>query len=187
MSEADRVFSTWSGQGAQATPSERRFISSTTWKGGPGGNRTRMVEVVHVRRSGAGPAEGRSQAASCEPPAAAWLEGFRAKPAQPIPPPETQPATPEAPPPVTHVLPMWQPLPPQAVPPVEAPPAAPIDAAAPRARKPRLAKGRAPKAMEQRFADPFADGEDGTNCMRCGYLVEVAREQRGLLTCSACG
>src|SRR4051812_26759687 len=98
-----------------------------------------------------------------------------------------QPAAPTAPPPVVHVMPMWQPSPQQAAPPVEAPPASPVEAAAPRARRPRLAKARPPMAAERRFADPFADGEGGTNCMRCGYLVEPAREMRGLLTCSACG
>ncbi|MDO9714295.1 hypothetical protein [Paracraurococcus lichenis] len=37
------------------------------------------------------------------------------------------------------------------------------------------------------FADPFAGEDDGANCLRCGYLVEAAREKRGLLTCAACG
>ncbi|MDO9712800.1 hypothetical protein [Paracraurococcus lichenis] len=42
-------------------------------------------------------------------------------------------------------------------------------------------------ATARRFADPFAMGDDGANCLRCGYLVEAEREGRGLLTCSACG
>src|SRR4051812_46759712 len=142
MSEADRVFSTWKGQGAQATPSERRLIPSTTRKGSLGGSRTRMVEVVHVRRGGTSPAEGRSQADLGEPRAEAWLEAFRAKPAQPIPPREMQPAAPTAPPPVVHVMPMWQPSPQQAAPHAEAPPAPPVEAAVPKARRPRLAKAR---------------------------------------------
>jgi hypothetical protein len=37
------------------------------------------------------------------------------------------------------------------------------------------------------FADPFDTGDDGANCLRCGYLVEPARERRGHLTCSGCG
>src|SRR4051794_32226283 len=75
QSEADRVFSARKGQGAQATSSERRHILSTSRKGGS--STSRMVEVVHVRRSGAGPAEGRLQAASRETGTEAWLEDFR--------------------------------------------------------------------------------------------------------------
>jgi hypothetical protein len=43
------------------------------------------------------------------------------------------------------------------------------------------------KETARHFADPFADGDDGANCLRCGYLIEPAREKRGLLTCAACG
>ena len=35
--------------------------------------------------------------------------------------------------------------------------------------------------------DPFAADNIGTNCLRCGYLVQPARERRGLLTCATCG
>jgi hypothetical protein len=185
-SEADRVFSSRKGQGAQATSSERRHILSTSRKGGAGGSTSRMVEVVHVRRGGTRPTEGRPQAASRETGTEAWLEGFRAKPAQPIPSLEMQPAAPKAPAPVVHVMPMWEPSRQQAPQPMEEPPESPGEAAAPGTRRPRLAKVRAPTA-ERHFADPFADGEDGTNCMRCGYLVEPAREKRGLTTCLACG
>jgi hypothetical protein len=37
------------------------------------------------------------------------------------------------------------------------------------------------------YADPFAQDDVGANCLRCGYLVEPAREKRGLLTCAGCG
>jgi hypothetical protein len=37
------------------------------------------------------------------------------------------------------------------------------------------------------FADPFANSDDGANCIRCGFLVEAARERRHLLTCAQCG
>jgi hypothetical protein len=53
-------------------------------------------------------------------------------------------------------------------------------------RRPRTPEAKTPKVAVRRFADPFADGDDGTNCLRCGYLVEPARERRGLLTCSTC-
>jgi hypothetical protein len=46
---------------------------------------------------------------------------------------------------------------------------------------------RTSKSQTRRFADPFDDDESGANCFRCGYLVEQARESRGLMTCSKCG
>jgi hypothetical protein len=54
-------------------------------------------------------------------------------------------------------------------------------------RNRRDAKPRPPKLRMRRFADPFADGDDGANCIRCGYLVERTREARGLWTCTKCG
>ena len=46
---------------------------------------------------------------------------------------------------------------------------------------------RAPKTTGRLFANPFSPDDGGANCMRCGYLVEPAREKRGLMTCSGCG
>jgi cell division septation protein DedD len=43
------------------------------------------------------------------------------------------------------------------------------------------------KPTRRRFADPLAEDDDGANCLRCGYLVEAARDRRGLRTCAACG
>jgi hypothetical protein len=51
-----------------------------------------------------------------------------------------------------------------------------------RHRQPRAAR----PAAERAFADPFAAEDTGTNCIRCGYLVEPEREKRGLLTCNQC-
>jgi len=93
---------------------------------------------------------------------------------------------PEPLPPVVHVMPMWEPSPQQPAQPVAEPGEPSAEVAAPVTRRPRLAKTKAPKVAIRRVADPFADGDDGTNCMRCGYLVEPAREKRGLLTCSTC-
>lgn len=39
----------------------------------------------------------------------------------------------------------------------------------------------------RRFANPFDAGDDGANCMRCGYAIEREREKRGVMTCSECG
>jgi hypothetical protein len=36
-------------------------------------------------------------------------------------------------------------------------------------------------------ADPFDPSDFGANCIRCGYAIEAARDQRGMMTCSGCG
>jgi hypothetical protein len=187
MSEADRVFSARRGQGAQAPFGEKRLILSAPRKGGLGGSKSRVVEVVHVRRDGSRPAEGRPHTASWNARAETWPEGFRAKPAQPTPPQDMQPASPEPPPPVVHVMPMWEPSPQQPAQLAAEPGEPPVEAAAPVPRRPRLPKAKTSKVAARHFADPFADGDDGTNCMRCGYLVGPAREKRGFLTCLTCG
>jgi hypothetical protein len=186
MSEADRVFSAWKGQGAQAQSSEKRLIASAPRKGSPGGSQSRVVEVVHVRRDRSKSGEGRPHDASRNARAATWLEGFRGKPTQPIPPQDVQPIEPESPPPVVHVMPMWEPSSQQPAQPVTRPGDPPVEAAGPVSGSPRIAKAKAPKVVVRHFADPFTDGDDGTNCMRCGYQIEPAREKRGLLTCSTC-
>jgi hypothetical protein len=138
-----------------------------------------VVEVVHVRRDGSRPAKGRPHPASWNARAETWPEGFRAKPAQPIPQQDVQSVTPEPPPPVVHVMPMWEPSPQQPSPPVAEPGEPPVAAAAPASRSQPILKAKTPKMVARHFADPFADGDGGTNCMRCGYLVEPAREKRG--------
>jgi len=77
---------------------------------------------------------------------------------------------------------MWEPAPQQRTEPL----AGPAEPEVAEGRKPRLTKPRAPKVTTRRFADPFADDDSGANCIRCGYLVEPAREKRGLWTCSNC-
>uniref|UniRef100_UPI001E36BC7C hypothetical protein n=1 Tax=Neoroseomonas rubea TaxID=2748666 RepID=UPI001E36BC7C len=56
--------------------------------------------------------------------------------------------------------------------------------------EPRRGPGRPRKAaaapQARPVADPFDTTDDGANCLRCGYLVEPARERRGLLTCAGC-
>ena len=146
-----------------------------------------MVEVVHVRRGKAGLAVAPPQTALRDARAETWLEGFRARPAQPILLPTVEQAAPEAPPPVGHFMPMWQPSQQQVAPLVEEPSEMPVKAATPRTRRPRCAKAGIPTLAARHFADPFAADEDGTNCIRCGYLVEPVREKRGLATCLACG
>jgi hypothetical protein len=187
MSEADRVFSARRRQGAQSPIGEKRLILSAPRKGSLGGSKSRVVEVVHVRRDRPRPAEGRAHSASWSVRAETWPEGFRAKPAQPIPPQDMQPVLPEPAPPAVHVMPMWEPSSQEPTQPVAEPGVPPAEAPAPEPRRRRLPVAKTPKVAARHFADPFAAGDDGTNCLRCGYLVEPTREKRGLLTCSACG
>ena len=186
MSEADRVFPARKGQGSQPLTSERRLILSAPRRSGPGAGKSRVVEVVHVRRGGPRPVEEYSRPVPWSQRTETWPEGLRTKPAQPLPSQDIQPVAPEPAPPVVHVMPMWQPSPPQPAPLVPKPAEPPVERVMARQRRPRVTKAPIAKAGERRFADPFAD-EDGANCFRCGYLVEPAREKRGLMTCSACG
>jgi hypothetical protein len=98
-----------------------------------------------------------------------------------------QPVVPEVELPVVHVRPMWEPSPQQTLQPMVGSGEPPVDVAASVTCRPHIPKAKAPKVAARNFADPFADGDSGTNCMRCGFRVELAREKRGLLTCSGCG
>jgi hypothetical protein len=187
MSEADRVFPARKGQGARTSHGDRRLVLDAPRRGGPGGGRARVVEVVHVRREGSGPVESGPRAAGRGVRAETWPEGFRARPAQPLPPRDTPPVAPEPTSPAVHVMPMWAPSPPRPAPPAPEPAGPPAGTVADGRCGPRTPKAQAPKGRARRYADPFAEGDDGANCLRCGYLVEPARERRGLLTCAACG
>jgi hypothetical protein len=82
-------------------------------------------------------------------------------------------------------MPGWEPLLP------------PLQPAEPEAKAPagvrsqsRIAKAERlksePAPTKRTFADPFAADDTGTNCIRCGYRVSLARENRGLMTCTQC-
>jgi hypothetical protein len=131
--------------------------------------------------------EGRPHPAPWSVRAETWPEGFRVKPAQPLQLRDIQPSAPEPAQPAVHVMPVWQPSLPQPVPPEAAPAEPHVETAVREQRKPRVPKPRAAKETARHFADPFADSDDGANCLRCGYLIELARDKRGLLTCAACG
>src|SRR3954465_14174710 len=79
MSEADRVFSGRRGQGAQAPIGERRLIVRAPRKRGVEGSKSRVVEVVHVRRDGARSVEDHPPPAPWTLRAETWPEGLRAK------------------------------------------------------------------------------------------------------------
>lgn len=185
MSEADHVFPTWKGQGSYTLSSERRLILSASRRSGPGAGKSRVVEVVHVRRDRLQPVEGHPHPIPRSLHTKTWPAGLPTKLAQPLSPQDIQPAAPEPAAPVVHVMPMWQPSP-QPAPLVSDLDEPQIDRVVAKPRKPRASKSPVEKAPARQFADPFTD-DDGANCHRCGYLVEPAREKRGLMTCSACG
>jgi hypothetical protein len=176
MSETDRVFPR-PAQGTHTASGEQRRILSVPRRSAAGG-KSRVVEVVHLRRGSSTPVEDHPRPAPWKLRAETWPEGFRAKSASPLPPQDIQPVAAEPTQPTVHVMPMWEPSPQQ--------PAAPAETAAVERRRTRLPKPKAREAAARSFADPFAD-DDGANCIRCGYLVEQAREKCGLMTCSKCG
>jgi hypothetical protein len=188
MSEVDRVFPRRREElGAQSSHGEQRLVLSARRRNGAAGGRSRVVEVVHVRRSGPGPVEDRPRSAPWGVRAEVWPEGFRAKPASSLPPQDVQPSAPEPPPPTVHVMPMWEPPWQRSAQPEAQPAKQPGGMAAVEGRTLRVPKPMAPKLTGRLFADPFSPDDGGVNCTRCGYLVEPAREKRGLMTCSGCG
>jgi hypothetical protein len=187
MSEVDRVFPRPAGQRTQTPSVEKRLILSAPRRSGLGAGKSRVVEVVHVRRGKARPAEGAPRPAPWNVRAETWPEGFRPKAALPLPQLDVQPAPPEPTQPTVHVMPMWEPSPQQPPSPAMEPTEPPAETAVVERRKPRISKPPAAKVRVRPFADPFADDDSGANCIRCGYLVEQRREKRGLMTCSKCG
>ena len=187
MSEVDRLFPAQRGQETKTQTTEKRFILSPPRRGGPGSGKGRVVEVVHVRRDGAKATKDRSRPAPWSVRAETWPDGFSPKATLPPQPRAIEPVAPEPVPPAVHVMPVWEPPAPQPSLPATMPHEPPVETVPAERRRPRQPKAKTPKVTARRFADPFTGGDDGTNCLRCGYLVERAREKRGLLTCSTCG
>jgi hypothetical protein len=175
MSDIDRVFARFQGKPTSSDSSTERL--SIPRKGGSSGSR--VVEVVHVRPTGPSSRKDQSRRADSGVRSATWDQGFPAKSAPPASVFDAPPAK-EAPPPAAHVMPAWEPTPDEA----EAAPPAPATEPA-EIRRPR---GR-PKGQKtaRRIADPFDAGDDAANCIRCGFLVEPARDLKGLMTCAKCG
>ena len=186
MSEADRVFSRHK-QERPATPSqERQLVLSAPRRNGSGIGKSRIVEVVHVSRDRASPQAEQSRPVPRYVRAETWPDGFHARSAAPLPAHDPQPAAPGPAPDVGHLMPGWQPLLPPAGPATE-PGEASAEVPLVRRRQKRDAISTAPKAATRHFADPFVDHDTGANCRRCGYLIEPAREARGLTRCARCG
>lgn len=197
MSEADRVFPRDPNQPQGGESRDRRVIVKSPRRNGPGGGTSRTVEVVHVRRGAPRPAEDQPRAASRHTHAETWPDGFRAKaPPPPLLRDDIAPPPPEPVAPTVHVMPAWErtvqeaPLAettPAEIPLAEIPIAEPAIADAAVAAPAAVALSPKAKPTRRRFADPLAEDDDGANCLRCGYLVEAARDRRGLRTCAACG
>jgi hypothetical protein len=175
MSDIDRVFARLGG--GQSAASEQRELRSIPRRGGVTGSR--VVEVVRLPATGMTARKGQAGRSDVKVRAQTWEGGFptRAAPAQS---PLQEPVAAEKIEPVAHVMPVRQPA---VVQPEPTPPHAPPDAA--QAAEPRPARRARPTA--RRIADPFDETDDGANCFRCGYLIEPARERRGLMTCAECG
>src|SRR3954469_23373423 len=157
MSEANRVFPRQDKPRAQTSRVERRFIVSAPRKSGSGGGKSRVVEVVHVRRNRSRPIENRPRPASWRVRGEDWPEGFRAASALPLPQQDIPPVALEPAQPTVHVMPMWEPSPQQPAQPVAVPAEPPIETAVIERRKPRISKPKTPKATVWRFANPFAE------------------------------
>ncbi|WP_137126990.1 hypothetical protein [Roseomonas sp. HF4] len=175
MDDKDHVFARFRDD--KPVPGDRRETLTIPRRGGATGSR--VVEVVHVRSGGAPTTAGQARRPTSTDRAATWEKGFPARPPAGLP-GDAAPAGREAAKPTTHVMPAWRPtaVHPAADMPVRADPPA-VSAVA--------ALGAGARRPSRRVADPFDAGDEGANCMRCGYAIEPAREKRGLMTCSACG
>lgn len=184
MSEADRVFQRRENQRPQTSREERRVVVSPPRKGPAGSGRSRVVEVVHLRRDGLKPEDARPRSTAGKLRAQTWPEGFRARSTLPPTQHDVEPVSPGPPPPIAHMMPVWAPPPQRDAErsSIEADATARTDAAGPNGS----AMPKAPKPRTRRFADPFATDDNRANCLRCGYLVEKARDRRGLMTCATC-
>jgi hypothetical protein len=178
MSEIDDVFANFRDEKSPAT--DRRETRSIPQRGTRG---SRTVEVLHVRSGSPPRPTVQPRQSSSGVRAAAWDDGFPARHAP------QRPAAPQPPvsapvEPTFHIMPARSP----SVPAAEAAPVGPdpntvIANRRGRGRPRKQGVGR----PERRVADPFDPADDRANCLRCGYLVEPAREQRGLMTCADCG
>jgi hypothetical protein len=100
----------------------------------------------------------------------------------PLAPPAPVPAAPPSPQPVVHVMPASQP---KAVE-VQATPSAAGNEASPLPAAPKALRRARSGPASRCVADPFDADDDSANCIRCGYAIESAREQRGMMTCAKC-
>jgi len=177
MSDIDRVFARMGGsQTASSEQHEQRRIPRR------GGSGTKVVEVVRLTSRSVGRSSNGPRRHDPGVRAQTWDDGFPTK--SPMPPALSPPSIEaEKPQPVGHVLSRLEPTLRTAPPPHSAPERPPSDGARQAPRSPGTKTARS----SRRVADPFDMADDGANCLRCGYAIESAREQRGLTTCAECG
>jgi hypothetical protein len=186
MSEADRVFPRHEEQGTKTSSGERRIIFSASRKRGAGSSSSRVVEVVHARLGMPGRTADHSHVAQGNVRAETWTGGFRARAASTLPRQDLKPNEASVAQPTLHVLPAWEPSSKQPAQQPQRSAETAAETSTVERHKPRPPEPRAPRLTARHFADPYAVSDDRANCFRCGYLVEPAREKRGLMTCSTC-
>ncbi|MGG5823976.1 hypothetical protein ACLF3M_34615, partial [Falsiroseomonas sp. HW251] len=179
MSEIDRVFARFRDDKSPAVT--RREVRNVPQRGTRG---SRTVEAVHVRTGAPSRGADQAKAPSFGVRAASWEDGFPARDAPPAFADTTKPAAAAPATPSFHVMPVRSP----SVPAAEPAPAVPATEPVIEARRGRGRPRKQPAvAPARRVADPFDANDDGANCLRCGYIIEAARERRGLTTCAKCG
>lgn len=166
MSEVDRVFSRHPRRDAPLT--ETQHIVTAPRKNRAGTIATRVVEVVRVSHGRSKPRADQPHRAPWNAHAETWPDGFRAQSSPPAPPPDAQPPALAPAAPIVHVMPMWEPATQQPVALDEQAAELPSSTLIAARRKPRDPKSNPNKMTLQRFADPFAEDDDGANCLRCG-------------------
>lgn len=179
MSDIDRVFARLGG-GSTASRDQRELRNIPRTGRATG---SRVVEVVRMPARSAGTGAGGPRRVESSVRAATWDDGFPARSVQ-QPSPAPEPAVVEASEAVTHVMPMWERT--EVEPVIQpAPPAEPVSTQT--VQPPAERAQRQARRGSRRVADPFDPQDDGANCLRCGFMVQPARERRGLVTCAACG
>ena len=180
MSEIDHVFARLGG--CQSNSTERRELRSIPRRGGATGSR--VVEVVRLSPRGTTAGHDQAHRRASNVLAATWDDGFPAHSAR-APSPYAEPIAAVTAKPVAHVMPMWEPAETagaNASPKPSAPEGRPSQTAEPAAPL----SPKKPRTRSRRVADPFDPADEGANCLRCGYIIEPARERRGLMTCVRC-
>lgn len=181
MSEIDHVFARLGG--SQSVTTEQRELRSIPRRGGATGSR--VVEVVRLPPRVATAGHDQPLRPVSKVRAATWDDGFPAKfglASSPSP----EPVATVTVKPVAHVMPMWEPA--ETARASTSPLAAALEVPRGQSAQPEAPlSARKPKIRNRRVADPFDPADEGANCLRCGYLIERARERRGLMTCAGCG